>query len=379
MRKPSFRKAPWYPWAVAACIAVVLYVALTRFTAIRGAIGRFIGFFSPVVLGCVIAYIVNPLAHWFSRSFFCRVRKEGTQHTLSTLTAFVLVFLFLAFCLFLLIPQLIASIRMFTANLDGYVASASRMLESIGVSKTTLDLSAFVSSSEDLLGQVSKYITENTSIILSASADAGRILFRWILALILAVYLLLDKPKLLGGGRRLLTAMLGNESSAKALVFLEKCNMIFNRYVVYNLIDALIIGTVNAIFMASFGMEYIGLVSLAVAITNLVPTFGPIVGAGIGGFILLMVKPIHALVFLIFTLLLQFLDGYVLKPRLFGNSLGVSGLWILVGIIVGGNMLGVTGILLAIPIVAILDFSYRTYLLPFLEARHASPPPPPTE
>ncbi len=376
MRKPSFKKAPWYPNAIAACIAVVLYVVLSHLPSVCTTVGSFIGYFSPVLLGCVIAFIVNPLANWFNHKLFLRVRKASSRHACSTLLAFFIVLLFLAFCLFLLIPQLIASVRVFVANLDGYVASASEMLESIGVSKTTLDLSSFISSSEDLLSQISEYVTENSNVILSASADAGRIVFRVAMALILAVYLLLDKPKLLKGTHRLLKALLGDKSCAKALVFFEKCNAIFNRYIVFNLIDALIIGAVNAIFMAIFGMEYIGLVSLSVAFTNLVPTFGPIVGACSGSFILLMVKPVHALIFLIFTLLLQFFDGYVLKPRLFGNSLGVSGLWVLVGIIVGGNMLGVTGILLAIPIVAILDFSYRAYLLPYLEARHASPPPP---
>lgn len=94
------------------------------------------------------------------------------------------------------------------------------------------------------------------------------------------------------------------------------------------------------------------------------------VGLVIGGFVLLMVNPTHALLFLVFTLVLQTLDGYVIKPRLFGNSLGVSGLWILVGVIVSGKMFGVIGILLAVPCVAVLDFMYGAYLLPALEKRN---------
>ena len=121
--------------------------------------------------------------------------------------------------------------------------------------------------------------------------------------------------------------------------------------------------------MLVVGMPYVGLVSFVVAITNLIPTFGPIVGGVIGAFALVLVKPWYALAFLVFTLVLQTLDGYVLKPRLFGSSLGVSGLWILIGVIVGGRIFGVIGILLAIPGVAILDFIYRDYLLPWLEKR----------
>lgn len=93
------------------------------------------------------------------------------------------------------------------------------------------------------------------------------------------------------------------------------------------------------------------------------------VGLVIGGFVLLIVNPVHALMFVIFTLILQLCDGYIIKPRLFGNSLGVSGLWILIGVIVGGNMFGVIGILLAVPCVAIMVLIYETYLLPGLEKR----------
>ena len=128
-------------------------------------------------------------------------------------------------------------------------------------------------------------------------------------------------------------------------------------------------GIVNAIFMTILGLPYVGLVSFVVGITNLIPTVGPIIGLVIGGFILVLVKPWYALAFIVFSLVLQLADSYLIKPRLFGDSLGVSGLWILIGIVVGGRMFGIVGILLAIPAVAILDFVYSTYLLPWVKAK----------
>ena len=188
-------------------------------------------------------------------------------------------------------------------------------------------------------------------------------------AFILSVYLLGERERLKAGAMRLFRAIFGETRSEWVFTYLRRCDVIFSRYIVFNLIDALIIGASNAIFMSIARMEYVGLVSFVVAITNLIPTFGPVIGAVIGGFILLMVKPMHALIFVIFTLLLQTLDGYVIKPKLFGNSMGVSGLWILVAILVFGSMFGVVGILLAIPIVGILDYTYDEYLLPYLERR----------
>jgi predicted PurR-regulated permease PerM len=119
--------------------------------------------------------------------------------------------------------------------------------------------------------------------------------------------------------------------------------------------------------MSIAGMDYAALVSVIVGLTNLAPTFGPLVGAIIGAFMLVFVNPWWALWFLIFTAILQTIDGYIIKPKLFGNTLGVSSLWILISIIVLGRMFGVAGILLAIPFAAIFDILYKEIVLSRLE------------
>ena len=152
---------------------------------------------------------------------------------------------------------------------------------------------------------------------------------------------------------------------------MTRCNNILVRYIVFSLLDGAIVGGANAVFMAICGMQYVGLVSVVCGVTNLIPSFGPVIGAVIGGFILLLVNPWHALLFLGFTAVLQTLDGYVIKPKLFGDSLGVSGLLILISIVLFGNIFGVVGILLAIPLAAIIDFTYEEGILPLLEMRRA--------
>ena len=141
------------------------------------------------------------------------------------------------------------------------------------------------------------------------------------------------------------------------------------RYIASDILDGLFVGCANAVFMIIAGMPYIPLISVVVGVTNLAPTFGPIVGAVIGAFILVLANPWQALWFLIFTLILQTIDGYVVKPKLFGDTLGVPSIWILISIIVFGRMWGVAGILLAIPIAAITDFIYHDYIVQKLESR----------
>ena len=111
------------------------------------------------------------------------------------------------------------------------------------------------------------------------------------------------------------------------------------------------------------------MISFIVGVTNLAPTFGPIVGGAIGGSILVLANPLSALWFIIFTIILQTLDGYVIKPKLFGDSLGVSSIWILIAIIVGGRMFGVVGIMIAIPVAAIIDYIYKEYFLYRMEEK----------
>ena len=200
-------------------------------------------------------------------------------------------------------------------------------------------------------------------------ANSGKQILSTVISLILAIFFLLNKKTALNGTRRLVRAFLRRETAESLLSFLLRCDTILVSYLGQSLLDALIVGGVNALVMVLFGMHYIGLVSVVVAVTNLVPSFGPAIGAAVGGFILLMVNPWHALVFLILTVLLQTADAYVIKPKLFSNSLGVSGLLILVASILFGNLFGILGVLLAIPAAAILSFLYHDYFLPRREER----------
>ena len=291
------KEKPWFNYAVAACIAVILYAVLTHLPGVREGVGTFLGYFRPVILGCVIAYLINPLSKLYERSVFRRVKTEKTREALSTVLAFVTVILFLALLLLILIPQLIESVSLFVANLDGYAATINDMFDRIGVSASTLNLDHFISSSEAILETVTDYIKNNLNTILSMSVSAGKGVVVFLIAFLLSIYLLSGKRRLKDGGNRLFKALVSESRYEKIKDFFAKSHKIFNRYIAFNLLDSLIIGIVNALFMTILGMPYVGLVSFVVAVTNLIPTFGPVIGAGIGGFVLVLVKPWYALAF----------------------------------------------------------------------------------
>ena len=367
MKKKITEKA-WYPYAVAACIAVALYVLLVHLSGITAGIGTFLGYFRTVFLALILAYIVNPLAKFLDRKVFFKLKNDKLQWTFSVALAVLIILLLVAFLLGTLIPQLIDSITTFINNMDGYEDSLRVLLDKWGLSKT-INVDKLLSNSDGVAQKVQAYLTQNADNILRSGAQAGKDIGAWVIAFILSVYVLLNKESLKSGALRLMRAVFPDKQLDAVLRFISRCDDILVRYIVFTLIDAVIVGVINALFMLIAGMQYVGLISMIVAAANLIPTFGPIIGTGIGALILLLVKPIHALMFILFTFVLQFVDGYIIIPKLFGNTLGVSGLLILIAVIVFGNMFGIVGMLLAIPIAAILDFVYHEALLPALEKR----------
>ena len=359
----KIKQQSWFPNTVATCSAVLLYIAVTHIDMVFKLLSNIMGFISPIVLGGIIAYLLNPVMMWYKSHFFKNIKKSKAQNGLSISLSVVTVILVLFLLLNTLIPQLMDSITNFIDNIGSYKSAITNWINGLESKTLQKELLKVLDSSQEFIDKAVSYITENSDKILDLSATIGSKIISWVIGFVLAVYFLAEKENILNGSSRILLLMLKEEKYRKTIPFLTKCNEILSRYISFSLIDALIIGIATLIFMLITGMSYSGLVALIIGITNLIPTFGPIIGGAIGGFILLIVNPSHVIGFVIFLCILQSVDGYVIKPKLFGDTFGVSGLLILLAIILGGRIFGVVGILLAIPIVAILDYVYKTFIL----------------
>ncbi len=363
----------WFAYTFAACVGVLLYVFLTHMQGIGDFFSAFKDVLSPVLCGAVMAYLMNPLCNHFERKLFDRIKKEKVKHTLAVITTVTLVVIAIVLLFVALIPSLVQSVSMLFSNVPSYLENLGANIDKISgnLGRFGIDAESIEQSIEKSITDLFKSIPENIGTILSTSVSVGSSLFNLLIGFILAVYFLAGKESFRSGFRRLLQAFLTDKTYAAHTSFWKKCHEILIRYLGFDILDGIIVGVVNAIFMAILQMPYITLISVLVGVTNLIPTFGPFIGAGIGAFILVLVDPMMALGFLIFTLVLQLLDGYILKPRLFGGSLGVSAAWILVSIVVGGKLFGVTGIVLAIPFAAIVSFVYEELAMPLLLKRKA--------
>ena len=362
-------KYKWVENALARSIGVLFFVLLWNFGAVFGVIGRIFKFITPVIIGAAIAYIIDPLARLFEHHLFGKLKKWQLRRMLAVTMALILILALVITLMVYLVPQLVDSIKQFVENLDGYSASLKNFLRGLSDKLGKFNLSGVNDFLDNLLTNAVKWIGDNKELIVNKGLDFGSGLITFLLGAILAIYFLFGKYFILAGGKRFFRAIMPTERYHSTMRFFSRCNQIMTRYVACDVLDGIIIGVVNGIFMAIMGMPYVILISVVVGVTNLAPTFGPLVGAVIGGLILILVNPLHALIFLIFTLILQTIDGYVIKPKLFGDSLGVSSVMILVFIILGGRMFGILGVLLSIPIAAIVDFSYHDYILARLERK----------
>ncbi len=373
MKKKRWRDYKWYPKAVAAgivlsiaiCIGVLFAVLLINLGSVGKAVGTFIGYFGSLITGCILAYIFNPLAVLLQKKVFKKMKKEKTKWTLSVIAAIAIIALAFVVLIIIVIPQLISSLGTFVGNLSEYSATLIVFLDSLGIPSSVGD--SLEKLTENALTTISEFVTKNAGTIIGSAAGAGKGVVSFFIAIILSIYLMLSKESVLSGTGRLFRGLLKEKAYNGLVEFLKRCDDIFIHFVIYSLLESVIVGGVNCIFMLVMGMQYAGLISVVVGVFNLIPTFGPVIGGLIGAFILVLINPLHALIFIIFTIALQFVDGYILKPKIFGGSLGISGLLILVAVIVGGNMFGILGMLLAIPAAAILDLVYNDYLLPFIE------------
>lgn len=363
----------WVANLVAVCGGVLLYMLLDNFGIISEKVAAIFRMLSPIIVGLVMAYLIDPIAKFFDQKVFRMMKNESRRWGLSVILAIIFVMILIILFIISLVPSLIDSFNLLVANLENYAANIDGVIAKIndlGIPlNLKLNLVDIIEYIEDTTDDLLNYIVKNMNVILKTSQNIGVSLFNGSVGFIFGIYFLLGKKNLMAGGNELRQAAMKEQTFQKHNEFWNRCHEIFIRYIGYNLLDGMIVGVVNGIVMLILQMPYVTLISVVVGVTNLLPTFGPIIGAVIGAFILVLNRPVYALWFLILTIVLQTIDGYVLKPKMFGGSMGIPPVWTLIAIIIGGKLFGVMGIFLAIPVAAVISFLYKERFLPWLKNR----------
>ena len=356
----KLKKENWFAMAAAICIGVAFYMLLSHISIFGSFFAGLWAIVKPLLYGLIVAYLLDPIARFYQVKLFHKMKKQGIARKFSVVLAIITFLVVVALLIVAVIPPLIKSIGSLVSKIAVFASSlsnGSQLSDLLGIHLPSLVSTS--NSGNDLSSAVStivSFLSDYLESIAGASASVGSGFINAGIAFILAIYYLMDKERLQVGARKFFLMIFKEKRFVGMRNLVVKADAILLNYIRGNLIEAFIVGLTNGILMMIFRMPYILLVSVVVGVTNLAPTFGPIVGAVIGALFLLLESPLYALIFLIFTVVIQIIDGYILKPKMFGDSFGVSSLLILISIILGGRIMGVAGILLAIPVAAILQF-----------------------
>lgn len=343
------------------CICLGIYKLTNNWQDTTARLGDILSMLSPFLIAFLIAYFVNPIIRGINRLLFRNITSqkfEKLQKVISLIIAYILVIGFIILLLNFVIPQVISSITELVRQSPDMIASIENLLNDLSEDFPNLDFASIEGFVNNSLPSFLDYFRTAMSNIVPWLYSTGISIISWliniVLAFVISCYLMWDKNKLLNSMKQIVRAFFSKDIAKKIIVTAKECNDIFSGFIIGKAIDSLIIGVLCFILMSMLRLPYGALISLFVGITNMIPYFGPFIGAVPGTLILLIINPSQALVFVIMIFILQQFDGAILGPKILGGSTGLQPIWIIFAITVGGYMAGVLGMFLGVPIVAVI-------------------------
>ena len=335
---------------------VLLYAVANKFDETVAFLQGAWAFISPVAYGLILAYLLGPLARLIEKILPKKWSDKVKTH-IGGIASLILVLVIILVFLAILLPSLTSSAVRFYNNFDSYVESVKGTINRVAedIDFVEIDVEKVIGSSSDLLGKVAKWLGDNVNLLINfAYSFSGRIV-NFIIVLAMALYALFDRKNLKTGAIRIEKVVFGEERTGKINTVLARGDFYMMKFLGTNLLDSLVIGLINFVFLGIVKADYQTLLAVILGVTNFIPTFGPIIGGIIGGLIILLTKPEILLIYVIFTLILQQVEGNFIVPLLFADSTGLSPFWVLVSIVLGGKVFGWAGLVLGVPLTALIS------------------------
>lgn len=368
-------------WGITAlsviALGILFYFTILRFDNIIKIIGKILYIFRPLLYGIIIAFILTQSFNFFNRKFIkllskrskdtIKIKKESKIISISISILILLLILFWIF--YLLIPKLLISVVGIVEMLPDSIVKVESWLENILKGNPAIEniiLTMINDSSKSILSYLSEGILPKMENIVTTVTVGLNGMYEFLrdftIGIVFSVYLLINKNKYVSEMKKFIYTFLGIKKGNSLLQGARYSYKIFNGFIKGKLLTSVALGIVCYIAMILFKMPYAALISLIVAITNIIPFFGPIIGWVPGVILLLLINPIQALYFTIIIIVLQQIEGNILSPKIVGDSIGLSGFWVLFSIMIFGGIFGLVGMIIGVPIFAIF-YHFASYQL----------------
>ncbi|MFI3253302.1 MAG: AI-2E family transporter [Eubacteriales bacterium] len=321
----------------------------------------------PFFAGFAIAFVLSQLCNFFLKWIGKALpnSKYGLQNGLAVTLSYVSVFFFLFTLVSIVIPKLVENVNVFVESLKVYTANLQEWLNGLTANTDSELLSELSVDLSGLFDYLSQYLEKILSEALNAASFAATqvmaatgtmiaTLVNLVIALVFSIYMLADRKNLCAQCKRLLFAYVPQKQAEKIHFVTCLSGKTFSKFVAGQVIEACILGTLCAIGMLFIQADYALLIGIIVGVTALVPVVGGYIGGGFSFVLLFMVGPMEAVIFLVFLLILQQLEGNLIYPKVVGSSLGLPGLWVVFAVIIGGGLYGIMGSLLSVPVVSVV-------------------------
>ena len=338
---------------IALCAAVRFYLALNNIPTIKAVFSNAISIISPFIYAFAIAFILNRPMMWFERTLF---KDKKKKRILSVAVTFTIAISLISVLMVLVLPQIGLSIAYLVEAMPGFIQSVSQTAVEV---MEQIHLNSRLSRQvQEMWNNIGTGIMDFTVSVLpgvvNVSIGIGNAVIKSIMSTIIAIYMLASKDRLKFQIKKFFYAYFSKNFAEETFELGRMSNTIFSDFIIGKMIDSTIIGIIAFIGMLFIYPDYAVLIAIIIGVTNMIPFFGPFIGAIPSIFILLILSPFAAFVFLIFIIVLQQIDGNIIGPKVLGSSLGLSPLWILVGIIVGNGAMGFLGMVIGVPTFAVI-------------------------
>lgn len=338
---------------------ILFFFLLFRYQEIKAFLGLILSALQPVVVGIALAYLLRPIALWLER-LFRRAKVVRFARLFSVLLTIILAFSVLGLGCAFILPQLTDSVGILVKELPGQMETQlerlSAYLESDDEAAAAV-MQMIASVETSLLTWVKTNLFSTVSTVANSVLTIGSVLVNMVVSVIVTIYVLLDWERYLAQCKKLFYAVSKNQRVNEAVSdAVRQTNRIFSGFISGKLLDSLIVGIICFIGLRLMQMPYAMLISVIVGVTNIIPMFGPFIGAIPSAFLLLLVSPAKCLAFLVFIVVLQQVDGNIIGPRILGNSTGLSALYVTVSMLLFGKLMGFLGMIIGVPLFATLYY-----------------------
>lgn len=365
-------------WTVLTLLIIIAYWAINNLSIIGGWISNILHIIFPFLLGGCLAFVLNIPMTFFEKKILKGNNKKKNKkknkklvRIISIIFAILVIVLVVALIVTLILPKLIDIVNLLIGNIPYYTEQITKIFENYGANITdinTIIKNANIDMNEikdKIIAQIPTLLTSSISIVSNIISGITTAL----IAIVFAIYILVDKEKLRSQITKILYAYLNKEKANKIINIGRVSKNIFKSFLTVQCLEATILGTLCVIGLLVFKIPYAVPIGVLIGVTALIPIVGAFIGIIIGSILILSVTPIKVVTFVIFVLVLQQIEGNLIYPRVVGNSIGLPGMWVLAAVSVGGSIGGILGMLLGVPTATIIYTLLRKNVYKRLEQK----------